>query len=82
MTFRVEQSKKTRESFGNYDYHIYKDDSLLATYWHDYRGDGSGIEFESDIKGSAITSPFIEGGGPKPHTLSIWAIEYLRKHCE
>ncbi len=82
MTFRVEQSKKKRDSFGNYDYHIYKDNSLIATYWHDYRRDGSGIKFKSGIKGAAITSPFLEGGGPKPHSLSSWAINYLSEHSE
>lgn len=80
MNFRVEQSTKNRESFGNYDYLIYKDEKLVATYWHDYRGDCYGIRFINGKTGSAVPNNFLVGGGPKPHELSVSAIEYLREH--
>jgi hypothetical protein len=82
MTYRIEHSKSKRDSFGNYRYNIYKDDHLVAIYWHDFRGDEHGIEF---LQGPKEDSPvgrmtdFIEGGGPQPLTLSTRAVSYLNR---
>jgi len=85
MSYRIIQLEKSRESFGNYVYSIFKDDRVVAKYWHDYRGDEHGIEFKN---GSRISWPvgrmtdFIEGGGPKPLSLSAKAIAYLIEHAK
>ena len=80
MTYRIEQDSTPRDSFGEYTYKIYKDDKLLAKYWHDYRGDEHGIEFVNGKKKEwpvGKMTDFIEGGGPKPLALSERAIKYL-----
>lgn len=80
MTFRIEPDKSSREGFDDYRYCIYDDGVLIAHYWHDFRGDDHGIEF---VDGTGDTLPsyrmveFLEGGGPKPLTLSARALEYL-----
>jgi hypothetical protein len=80
VTYRIEHSKSKREPFGSYRYSIFKDDSLIAYYWHDYRGDEHGIEF---LDGRTEESPvgrmidFIQGGGPEPLALSERAVVYL-----
>ncbi len=81
MTFRIEQDSTERESFGNYDYRIYRGDKLIARYWHDYRGDEHGIDFVSgESEGWPVGRmiDFIEGGGPQPLVLSQAAVAYLR----
>ena len=82
MSFIIEQSKANRESFGNYTYRIYEDGCLIAHYGHDYRGDEHGIEFIDGTKESWPVGrmiDFIQGGGPKPLTLSERAVEYLKQ---
>jgi hypothetical protein len=52
----------------------------VARYWHDYRGDDHGIEFsngESESCPIGRMIEFVDGGGPKPLTLSAKAIAYL-----
>ena len=83
MTYRVEQDNSPRESFGDYRYRIYRDEKLVAEYWHDYRGDEHGIEF---VDGRSESWPvgrmvdFLKGGGPDPTTLSPQAEAYIQKH--
>ncbi len=81
MSYRIEHDDSAiRESFGPYYFRIYKDDQLIARYWHDYRGDDYGIEF---LKATTqkwpfrVISDFIEGGGPEPLKLTQWAVAYL-----
>lgn len=82
MSYRIEYADLKRASFGNYRYRIYEDSRLIAHYWHDYRGDEHGIEF---VNGTNEPWPvghmteFIQGGGPKPLTLSERAVAYLRQ---
>jgi hypothetical protein len=82
MGFRIEQTVSNRESLEEYRYRIYEDGRLIASYWHDHRGDEHGIEF---VDGTSELFPvgrmieFVEGGGPKPLALSERAVAYLRK---
>jgi hypothetical protein len=82
MTYRVERDDALRESFGEYKYRIYRDGILVAHYWHDYRGDEHGIDF---VGGRSEAWPvgrmveFLEGGGPKPTTLSKRAEAYIQE---
>jgi hypothetical protein len=80
MRYKIEQIQIPQESFGAYKYKIYKNEILIANYWHDYRGDEHEIEF---INGEKEGWPvgrmvdFIQGGGPQPLTLSTKAEAYL-----
>ena len=82
MNFRIEHADSKRAPSGSYNYRIYEGDRLIARYWHDYRGDEHGIEF---VNGTSESCPvgrmteFIEGGGPKPLTLSTRAVAYLKQ---
>jgi hypothetical protein len=82
MTYRVEQVDTKRASFGKYRYRIYKNGRLIASYWHDYRGDEHGIEF---VNGTQEVGPvgrmtdFLEGGGPNPLLLSKRAVAYIEQ---
>ena len=82
MIYRVERDDSPRESFGDFKYRIYRDGDLIAHYWHDYRCDEHGIDF---VSGHSETWPvgrmveFLEGGGPKPTTLSKRAEAYLHE---
>jgi len=83
MTYQIEQLKISRKPFGEYQYHIYQEGQLIANYWHDYRGEEHGIEFMSGAKDdwpAGRMIDFIEGGGPKPLTLSAKAVLYLKSH--
>ena len=85
MSYRIIQLDKPRESFGNYEYSIFNGDRLVAKYWHDYRGDEHGIEFTNGPRKSWPVGrmiDFIEGGGPKPLSLSVKAIAYLDEHAK
>jgi len=78
--FSIRPSDDNRESFAEYRYGIYDGDTVLAHYWHDYRGDEHGIEFV--LNGSYDlpfnnTIKFLDGGGPEPLRLSIRAIDWL-----
>lgn len=78
--FTIRHSTKERDSFGNYEYEVLNGSSVIAHYWHDYRGDEHGIRFAD---GSSQGWPvgrmidFINGGGPDPLTLSPAAIKWL-----
>jgi hypothetical protein len=81
MTYRIEQDESKRESFDEYRYRIYRGDTLIAHYWHDYRGDDHGIDFVNGLSegwpvGRMVD--FIEGGGPKPLVLSKHAVIYIQ----
>lgn len=82
MIFRVEPDDSPRESFGGYKYRIYCHDVLVASYWHDYRGDEHGIAF---VNGQSESCPvgrmteFLEGGGPQPVVLSRRAEAYIQE---
>ncbi|RJG08088.1 hypothetical protein D3870_14310 [Noviherbaspirillum cavernae] len=80
MNFTIEHAGGARDSFGNYKYRILEDGHLIAHYWHDYRGDEHGIDFvngTSDLWPVGRMIEFVQGGGPKPLTLSEKAIAYL-----
>tara|TARA_R110000868_G_scaffold227122_1_gene480132 strand:- start:108 stop:365 length:258 start_codon:yes stop_codon:yes gene_type:complete len=80
MEYTVKHSKLKRESFGEYVYDIFKNDKLVAHYWHDYRGDDHGIKLlngEEDSWPVGRMTDFLKGGGPKPTVLSPEAISYL-----
>ncbi len=83
MTYIVQHAQPERDSSGNYLYKIFRNDKLIANYWHDFRGDDHGLEFTNGIKknsplGSMIN--FLSGGGPKPLSLSAGAIAFLDEH--
>lgn len=82
MIYRVEHVDTKRESLGDYEYRIYRDELLIAHYWHDCRGDEHGIEFVNGTKDSwpvGRTTDFLEGGGPHPLRLSERAVTYLEQ---
>lgn len=81
MAYRVEQDPN-RDSSGNYRYRIYKDEALVARYWHDFRGDEHGIEFVNGISDPGPVgrmTDFLEGGGPQPLALSERGLAYMDK---
>lgn len=88
MAYRIEQ-ERARDPFGHYRYRIYKDGTLVANYWHDYRDDEHGIDF---LGGSAPHTPmgcmadFLAGGGSEPLGLSELGVAYgavdLEVTCE
>ena len=80
MTYQIQQSDQAREAFEEYKYEIFKDEVLVAVYWHDYRGDAHRIQFtnkESIEWPFGVMTDFLTGGGPEPLGLSEKAIEYL-----
>lgn len=82
MTFRVERDNAPRESFGEYRYRIYRGDTLIARYWHDYRGDEHGIDFlngKFDMWPVGRMIDFLEGGGPQPMVLSKRAEAFIEE---
>lgn len=79
MAYRIE-SEPGRDKFGNYRFRIYRDEKLVAHYWHDYRGDEHGIDFvsgKSDPWPIGRMTDFVEGGGPKPLKLSARGVAYM-----
>ena len=44
MSYRMEPACGV-DAFGNVRYFIYKDERLVALYWHDHRANEHGIEF-------------------------------------
>jgi hypothetical protein len=80
MSFEIKHADSKREPFGEYRYDIYEGGRMVAHYWHDYRGDGHGIEF---LDGTTEACPvglmveFITGGGPQRLGLSERAVAYL-----
>lgn len=81
MSFTIARSKNKRNPSDDCKYLIYEDGRLIASYWHDFRGDEHGIEF---LNGANEAWPvgrmtdFIEGGGPKALVLSERAVAYLK----
>lgn len=82
--FRIEQKEeRSAQSFGNYEYEVFENENLIAIYWHDYRGNEHGINFIKGKKISSIPSTmpdFLLGGGPQPHELSEFAINFINKN--
>lgn len=82
MTYRVEPSTEPRERFGDYRYRVYRDDRLLAYYWHDYRGDDHGLEFVDgrvELNPLGDVASFMAGGGPEPLVLTPRGVAYLER---
>lgn len=80
MTYKIQQDESRRAPVGEYTYRIYRNEKLVATYWHDHRGDDHGIQFVNGTTDFSFTGrmvDFIEGGGPKPLTLTPQALKYL-----
>jgi hypothetical protein len=84
MEFNITRSDSPRQGSGAYLYQIWRNGQLVATYWHDFRGDEHGIEFAD---GRTEDSPvgrmtdFLKGGGPQPVRLSEEAVAYLARKC-
>lgn len=81
MSYAIQQiHSAARAPFDEHQYRIYKDGRLVATYWHDHRGDDHGINFANGTKDEwpvGRVTDFIEGGGPQPLMLSERAVAYL-----
>ncbi len=83
MGFTIELENDKRESVEDYRYRICRDGQLVASYWHDSRGDDHGIRFVDGITKSWPVGnllEFIQGGGSQPVTLTQAAIAYLEKN--
>jgi len=83
MRYTIQHSTESRLSFGNYEYEIREFGTLIARYWHDYRGDGHGITFIGgkecgDLPG--VMLDFLSGGGPEPTELTETAIDFIDKN--
>jgi hypothetical protein len=82
MSFEIRHAETNREAFSEYRYDIYENGTLVAHYWHDYRGDDHGFEF---LDGKAGEPPvlgmvaYVTGGGPQPLKLTELAEAYLNK---
>lgn len=82
MIDRVEPDDSPRESIGDYKYHIYCNDVLVARYWHDYCGDEHGIDFvngQSEMWPVGRMTEFLKGGGYQPTVLSRAAEAYIQQ---
>ena len=80
LAIRHKSGVRIQSSFGHYEYEILDGEAMIATYWHDYRGDEHGIIFLDGRRDDGFpgrTNEFIQGGGPEPIRLSSLAIEYL-----
>lgn len=81
MSYTIQQvHAEKRAPFAEHEYRIYKGDQLVATYWHDHRGDEHGIEFVDGTKDEwpvGRVVDFIEGGGRQSLMLSARAVAYL-----
>ena len=80
MPLAIRHKPGIRTSFGNYEYDILDDGAVIATYWHDYRGDEHGLLFTDGKRDDSFpgrTIEFVEGGGPEPIRLSRLAIDYI-----
>ncbi|MAG92775.1 MAG: hypothetical protein CMJ48_03370 [Planctomycetaceae bacterium] len=78
--FTIQRATRQRKSFGIYEYEILKGSSIIAQYWHDYRGDEHGIKLADGTTEDwpvGCMTDFLHGGGPEPVTLSPAAIEWL-----
>ncbi len=79
MSYRIEPTCGI-DAFGNVRYFIYKDEKLVALYWHDFRWNEHGIEF---VRGLSDRSPvgrvtdFMEGAHSGSPTLSALGVAYL-----
>jgi hypothetical protein len=78
--FSVRHRDTTRHSSENYEYDILDGQQVVATYWHDFRGDEHGTEFSdgsTEVGPAGRVGDFISDGGPNPLALSDAALEYL-----
>ncbi|MDG2537774.1 hypothetical protein P5Y53_08890 [Dyella jiangningensis] len=80
MAYKIEPDNANRDSFGNYQFRVFKDGRLVAHFWHDYRGDEHGIDFANGVSegwpvGRLIE--FVEGGGRQPLVFTARGIAYM-----
>ena len=81
MTYSIRHKEEQRENFGLYRYEILDGKRVIATYWHDSRGDDHGIEFNdgtTEMWPVGKMTDVLKGGGPQPLRLSAAAIAYLK----
>ena len=81
--FSVRHVVKEREPFGNYEYEVLDNETVIARYQHDYRGDEAGITFVDGNKRRwpfACVTDVVVGGGPQPLGLSDAAIAWLNEN--
>jgi hypothetical protein len=77
--FEVVQRERRSTPTGNYEYELLRDGSLVALYWHDFRGDEQGFV----VDGLHRSSPFgragdvIAGGAGSPLSLTPEAVEFV-----
>ena len=79
VSYRIEPACGV-EAFGNVRYFIYKDERLVALYWHDFRRNEHGIEFVrglSDRNPVGRVTDFMEGTGSDSPILSALGVAYL-----
>lgn len=79
VSYRIEPACDV-DAFGNVRYFIYKDERLVALYWHDYRGNEHGIEFVrglSDLRPVGRVTDFMEGTDSDSPALSARGMAYL-----
>jgi hypothetical protein len=82
MGFMIQADNAKREDFAEYRYRIFRDGTLVANYWCDFRGDDHGINF---LDGTSVSWPvgsvlaFIQGGGTQPLRLTDEAIAFLQE---
>jgi len=82
VTYRIEYIDREQAS-GDYHRKIYKDNVLIASYWHDFRGDEYEVTFiHSGIKvePSFRMVEFIKGGGSEPLELSEIGVEFIESY--
>ncbi len=78
--FSIRHIAKQRSSIGIYEYEILDNETVIARYQHDYRGDDAKIYFLDGIKRGwpfALATEVLVGGGPEPLELSTTAIAWL-----
>ncbi len=91
MSFRIEHRGRPAGRGSGHEYNIYDGDRLIATYWHDHRGDDHGIRFLGREKEYPFRprkdeyplfgrpADFLKGGGKQPLGLSDRAVAYLNE---
>ena len=86
MIYSIERdNSRKREDFDEYKYRIFRAGHLVASFWHDYRGDDHGLLF---VDGTVESWPaghmtdFLEGGGPQALRLTERAIRFLERHAK
>lgn len=82
MSYRIEPACGV-DAFGNVRYFIYKDERLVALYWHDYRRNEHGKHGIEFVRGLSDRSPvgrvrdFMEGTDSDSPRLSALGMAYM-----